>query len=414
MAKRVVITKHGDDIPFLRGILVKSLVRTGMTFEDAYEIAQQVRDSLDDDFEISCDELAGLTANLIEEKHGSSMRVVYETCPSVTTDSVIVSTSTNDIPFSVATLASRLESYGINLGVAFDTAQTVLQQLNADGYRFVPNTDLNILVYRCLKEHHGQEAADVFVSWRAFRDSGKSLVLLIGGVTGVGKSTVSHEICYRLDITQVQSTDLMREIVRTYLSPPVVPMLQHSSFEAWKSIPNTRSKKGFFTKSVPVIEGFLSQLEVLKPALLSSIERAMQEQNHMIIEGIHIVPDEIDLSFAQESMITIPVMLANTSKSALKKQLTRRGKEQTSRPAKRYVENLDNIWALQSFLLKRADKADIPIITNKNIKATVSAVIELISATICKEFKAGDFREEWDEAKLDSEESEANQATAKK
>ena len=405
MAKRTVITKHGDEIPFLRGILVKSIVRAGLSFEDAYELAQTLRDKLDDDFELKCSELASMTADLIEKKHGITFRLAYEECPNAIPETIVVHTASKDMPFSPAILAYDLEAYGIDNSTALKASQSVFMQLNNYDSNEINSSEINLLTYRCLRDDFSQKIADIFISWKAFEDSDKTLLLLIGGVTGVGKSTVSHEICYKLDIPQIQSTDMIREIIRAYLAPPIVPLLQYSSFEAWKAIPNVKSKHGLFKKSPPVVEGFLSQLSIIKPALQSSINRALQEENHMIIEGVHILPTEIDLAQAQDKAVIVPVMLANTSKTSIKKQLTRRGSEQTERPSARYIGNIDHIWALQSYLLKTADNAEIPILTNSNIKDTVSAVMALISQNIVDHFPADDYRDNWDQAKFHKSEN---------
>ena len=47
MAKLIVIKEpEGDQSPFLRGILVQSLVNASLTFDDAYDLAQAVRNEL--------------------------------------------------------------------------------------------------------------------------------------------------------------------------------------------------------------------------------------------------------------------------------------------------------------------------------------------------------------------------------
>ena len=398
MAKRIIISRHGDDIPFLRGILVKSLADAGLSFDQAYDLAQTVRDKLDDDFEISYSELAELTADLLEEKHGSEMRANYENCPkSNLSENIVVHTPTRDVPFSAAIITYDLECYGIKSNIAADTGQIVFNQLISDEYQEINSADINLLIYQCLRDNYGQKIADVFVSWKAFEDSEMSLIVLIGGITGVGKSTVSHEICYKLDIPQVQSTDMIREIIRAYLAPPLVPLLQYSSFDAWKAIPEADTKKRFFKKGPPVVEGFLSQLSILTPALESSIDRALREHNHLIIEGVHVLTTEFELTAAKDKAIVVPVMLATTSKSSLKKQLTRRGKEQDKRPASRYIENIDHIWALQSYLLKTADNAEITILTNNDIKSTVNSIISLISDNVVQRFNADDYRDQWEQ-----------------
>ena len=49
-------------------------------------------------------------------------------------------------------------------------------------------------------------------------DSGLPVIVLIGGTTGTGKSTVASEVAYRLGITRVTSTDFIRETMRAFLS----------------------------------------------------------------------------------------------------------------------------------------------------------------------------------------------------
>src|SRR5207237_130656 len=58
------------------------------------------------------------------------------------------------------------------------------------------------------------------------------IVLLIGGATGTGKSTVATEIAYRLGITRVTSTDFVRQTMRAFFSQDFMPAIHYSSFEA--------------------------------------------------------------------------------------------------------------------------------------------------------------------------------------
>ena len=53
----VVRSGTSEKVPFLRGILVQSLVDAGLSFKDAYRVAQLIREQLSDTQEISTDEL---------------------------------------------------------------------------------------------------------------------------------------------------------------------------------------------------------------------------------------------------------------------------------------------------------------------------------------------------------------------
>ena len=58
----------GDQVPFLRGILTQSLVKAGLSFDDAYGLAQAVRAELKEVPEISSEALRDRVAELLAER----------------------------------------------------------------------------------------------------------------------------------------------------------------------------------------------------------------------------------------------------------------------------------------------------------------------------------------------------------
>ena len=80
----------------------------------------------------------------------------------------------------------------------------------------------------------------------------------------------------------------------------------------------------------PVVTGFLSQFSVVKPALDAAVARAVQEREHVILEGVHVLPTELDLESPAESGIVLPVMVAITEKKTLRARLKRRGRGRLS------------------------------------------------------------------------------------
>ena len=385
MAKLVVVKESGGDgFPFLRGILVRSLVNAGLEFEDAYDLAQTARNELQGHGEITSSELKHKVASLLEKRHGSQKRLLYENSHRSKPD-ISVNTPTRTIPFSVGILAHSLETCAIEPEMAMQGARKVLANLRKTGHREVDHKALRRIIYKCLNEHCTPQAADRYLSWRRFENSGIPLVILIGGITGSGKSTISSELAYRLDISRHQSTDMMREIIRSYLSPQMVPTLEYSSFEAWQGLPGAADCSGQARKGL-VVEGFLSQLSAMRLALEASFDRAVEERHHLILEGVHIVPSELNREVEQGEAVIIPLMLACTKKEALYRQLQRRGREKLTAEVSRYQERMDDIWDLQSWLLDEADKAGVPIIANHSIKDTVHASLDIIIGELMKQF----------------------------
>jgi 2-phosphoglycerate kinase len=365
-------------------VLVQSLVNAGLAFDDAYELAQTVKNELQDRGEIRSSSLQRRVAGLLEERYGRESRRLYEaelhSAPAIT-----VHTLTRSVPFSVGILTHSLETCAIPPDTALQGARKVQARLRKAGHSEIDHKALRRIIYRCLREHCSQESADRYLSWRRFENSGIPLIILIGGTTGSGKSTISSELAYRLDIPRHQSTDMMREIIRSYLSPQMVPTLKYSCFEAWRGLPGSTDGTGPEIEK-PLITGFLSQLAAMKLALEATIARAIKERHSLILEGVHVVPTELNLDIRWQEAIIIPIMLATMNKELLSKQLKRRGRENSKRQAMHYLENLDAIWDLQSWLLDEADKAGTDIVENWYVEQTVRAVLDRIIGVLMKHF----------------------------
>ena len=282
-------------------------------------------------------------------------------------------------------IAQHLEE-GVVPEVALQGARKVHARLQQTGHREIDHKALRRVIYRCLYEHCSPEMAERYLSWRRFENSGDALIILVGGTTGSGKSTVSAELAYRLNISRSQSTDMMREIIRAYLSPQLVPTLGYPSFEAWRGLPGSIEGQSLEIENL-VVAGFLSQFAAMKLALEATINRAIKERHHLIVEGVHVVPTELSLDIRNGKAIVVPLKLATMKKSLLRKQLKRRGDRESANHSKlRYLEKLDDIWELQSWLLSEADKAGIPIIQNWLIEDTVREALEHVTKVIMRHY----------------------------
>ena len=305
MSKLFIIeSATAEKIPFLRGVLVESLVRAGLSFQDAYLVAQSIRGNLEGYAENSAKNNAEITSNTLKElvlaevqkRFGSSLAKSYE-FGSSRERQIMVQTSTGEVPFSAGILSRSMQACAIDRTKALETAKQVHEFLQKGETTVIDHVALRAIVYERLKEHCSRSAADRFLSWRRFKESGIPLIVLVGGITGTGKSTLTTELAYQLNIVRTQSTDMMREIVRCYLPPTEIPTLSYSSFEAWRGL----SEAG---QSLPecsdaeVIRGFLSQYQVVKHGLEATIYRAVKENHDLIIDGVHVLPSKLELDIA--------------------------------------------------------------------------------------------------------------------
>ncbi|MCU7959608.1 MAG: AAA family ATPase [gamma proteobacterium symbiont of Bathyaustriella thionipta] len=395
MAKTTVYKEpDGDHAPFLRGVLTKSLLNLGLPFNEAYDMAQTIRNDLKDTDKISTSELRKRVSAMLEQRYSKALCHIYGHKAEDVAD-ILVETPTRTEAFSVDVLAHSLGTCAIDPQEAIHGARKVYASLKKTGHTLVHHKALRRIVYRCLSETCSKQSADRYLAWRRFENSGQPLILLICGITGSGKSTLSTELGYRLDIARMQSTDMIREVVRSYLAAPVAPTLQYSSFEAWRGLP-APIIDGEVELDNPVITGFLSQLTTLKPGLNAAIHRAITEHEHLILEGVHVLPTELNLEEANDNGIVVRVMLASLEKKILRKRLKRRGQEQDNRGSERYLNSLDEIWDLQSYLLSQADSAGISIIPNTRFKDTVKDVLDLVNLKIARKFPPDPDNMDWE------------------
>ena len=388
MAKLFIIESvTGDKIPFLRGVLVESLVRAGLSFQDAYLVAQSIRSNLESNTEITTDTLRERVLAEVRQRFGSTLAKSYE-LGSPRERQIMVQTSTDEVPFSAGLLSRSLQACAINRTDALETAKQVHESLQKGEARVINHVALKEIVYDRLKEHCSHATADRFLSWRRFKESGLPLILLVGGITGAGKSTLTTELAYQLNIVRNQSTDMMREIVRCYLPPAKIPTLSFSSFEAWRGL----AEEGVSVPESPhteeVVRGFLSQFKIVKPGLEATIYRAVKENHDLIVDGVHVLPSELELDIARDQAIVIPLMLVVPRKKTLRERLKYREREQPERGSSRYLKQLDQIWMLQSYLVREAEEHKIPLIFNIDIEETLDEILMHISETIIRHFPA--------------------------
>ena len=377
MAKLLVIdADEGTKVPFLRGILTGSLQDVGLKFDEAYELATQVRDKLSGEGWIKSTDLRKLVAAHLRANYGKHIADRYESDVVATEHVMIRSPEGLLSPFLVETHRESLDLCGIDDDDARSISRRLGAHLVARRRAEVGASHLGRLTYRLLLREIGKSAAHRYLVWQDLSRSGQPLLLLIGGAPGSGKSTIAIALASRLDIFRTQSTDMLREIMRMMTPERLLPVLHRSSFDAWRALPQDDRLSANDDR---VISGYRSQADLLTVSCEAVAQRAVRERVSMVLEGVHI-----DAAVAQRlqdnygDVIVVPVMLAIRKQELLRKRIQGRGGTAHKRRSQRYLENFDAIWQLQSYLLSEADKAQIPIVVNEERENTVADILCVI------------------------------------
>ncbi|MDT8321639.1 MAG: hypothetical protein RQ826_14050, partial [Xanthomonadales bacterium] len=221
----VVNEREHTRVPFLRGILTRSLLEAGLPFEQAFEVASTVRETLAETAEVSSDELRRQVAQLLEVRGEQDVLEHYR-YPAVAPATIQVCSSSGRVSaFSRARHERYLQSSGMRSDKAEHTTAMIYDQLLAAGISAISARKLGFLTYHCLRQEVSGKAARRYLVWTAFQRTGRPLLLLICGAVGTGKSTIASEIAHLLEIVRIQSTDMLREVMRMMLPRRLLPVL---------------------------------------------------------------------------------------------------------------------------------------------------------------------------------------------
>ena len=380
----VVNERENERVPFLRGILTHSLLNAGLVFEDAFEMASTIREQLADIHEITSEELRQRVSSLLQDKGDEEVLQQYR-LPTVAPARILVDSLSGTVSaFSRGRHARYLQSSGMRAEKAEQTTALIYDRLIAVGISSITTSQLGYLTYLCLQQEVGKKAALRYLVWSEFQRGNRPLALLICGTVGTGKSTIATEIAHLLEIVRIQSTDMLREVMRMMVPKRLLPVLHTSSFNAWKSLP-IQDEKGRDRDQL-IAEGYRSQVELLAVPCEAVLQRAVEECVHIILEGVHVHPDLLDRAPKDSGVITVHVTLAVLKSKELKSRLRGRGVEVPQRRAKKYLNNFDSIWSLQSFLLSEADRCEVPIITNEDKDKSILQIIQQVNVELARHF----------------------------
>ncbi|MGH2674954.1 MAG: 2-phosphoglycerate kinase [Actinomycetota bacterium] len=286
---------------------------------------------------------------------------------------IIISDRDPGLPYSKGLMASQVMVSGLSPYRAYKVAERIEDQLVERGVRSLTSEELQALAVRVIEEEAGDRYARNFVRWQGVTRLDIPLVLLIGGATGVGKSTIATQIAARLGVVRVIPSDSVREVMRGLFSRELMPTLYTSSFDADSALrePPPRAVDR-------VIVGFREQTAAVAVGLRALIERSAVEGTSSIIEGAHVVPGFLDVERFQERVLAVPVVVTVDEEEVHRSHFQARSADSSSRPFDRYLGNFDNIRRVQKYIKSQALSHDWPVIASYSLDQTIAAIIDLV------------------------------------
>jgi len=297
---------------------------------------------------------------------------------------IIITDEEHRLPYSKGLMAISIMATGLPPEQAYNIASIIHEELRDQGDPEVTMEHVRKTAEEILRREVGEKYVETYRKWQSLGKINKPIIVLMGGATGVGKSTVATMLAARLGITRQVSTDVIREVMRSLLAKELVPTLYTHSFSAFEAmrmpVPETTDK---------VIVGFLEQAAMVWVGIRALVERAIIERTNFIIEGAHVVPGIIEPQFFKDAYIVQFVLAVDDENQHRSHFEIREVETEGARPFSRYLENLENIRKIQEYILKLASEKNVPVFPCYNIDATVGAVMEYIINQVFYEYTEG-------------------------
>lgn len=373
--------------PFSKGILARSLEGAGFSLDEGYEVAKDVEAGLRREGfrHIVAADLERRVGRAIERRFGRAARRRYSGRIQLMGE-IFVEEAPGEprVPFSKGVMAQSIMSVGISPDQAYRLSRDLENQLREEGRRVVLRSELRQQVERILQINAGAELAQRYSLLRNIRRTERPVHLLIGGVTGAGKSLLASALGYRLGITRLISTDVIREILRSTFPRDLIPTLHTSTFDAWSALavdlpPNKEPEANL------VLQGFRDQVSRIAVGLRALQERSAKERTSMVLEGVHVVPGFLGHP-SQGDVIQVPLLLVVEDEEIHQGRFTLRERETLgSRPKGVYLRRFQDIRLIQNHLQGLALEAGIPVISTENLDRAIEQALEEIVSRVRQE-----------------------------
>jgi mevalonate-3-phosphate-5-kinase len=197
----------------------------------------------------------------------------------------------------------------------------------------------------------------------------KNKIIFIGGVPGVGKTSISGMIARRFDIDIMLSTDYLREFVRPLVKDENArDILSVSVYEAWKKFGEKSDEN--------IIKGYLKQSDYICNGISAVIDRAVKNGENLIVESLYFnepLAETIKQKGVCAAYIHISDFQTHTNRLNERQIYTH-----FNSPGQRLSAQLDVYGTIMRYSADLAKKNGIETFDNLDFQETAKKVIGLV------------------------------------
>jgi len=278
-------------------------------------------------------------------------------------------------PFSKGVLARSLTRAEMDADRAYIFASQIESYLRKEDIKVISLDDL-VGIVRAKLKREDEEIAEKYGLWRRIRKCREPLIILIGGASGVGTSSIAFEVANRLGIRNMTSTDIIREVMRKMVSKDLLPTIFESSYTAYRSLripPPPELDE--------ILIGFRDHVDTVSVGVDAVIERALKEGISIVIEGVHIVPGFINEDLVSKHNVAMFILTLQDEEVHRGRFYSRCRQLWARRPLQRYMNYFGAIRKTHKYFEIQAKKFDVPVIENIDVTTTIDCIIETLTKT---------------------------------
>jgi len=381
--KLEVILQDNTKHPFMRGMLAHKLIQRGLSFDQAYQIAEDAKSFFQEQAEVTSESLMESVDKLIVSRYGESLLKGLTSDLFPSGKQIIVFRRKATAPFSKGLLTQSITASGLKPEEAFRIAFDLEAKLIKNKILRISKQNLFEEVFKIIKKKYNSHTASLYKLASRIDELDRPLIIYLGGASGTGKSVMSTFLAGRLGINKITGTDTIREIMRLVFNRDLLPSLHNSSSKAGSVMPKN------LEKSDRLISGFCLQSQQVSVGVKAVVDRAIKERTSMIIEGIHLLPNmEQAIREGTKQAYHIPITLSLMNEKHHKNRFLEREKVNKLRKKEVYLRSFENIRIIHDFFNFQSEGNKIEIVDNEDFDQTTNTLMQLILNTLQERVKS--------------------------
>ncbi len=182
-------------------------------------------------------------------------------------------------------------------------------------------------------------------------------IILVGGIPGVGKTSISSYIAREFNINIVLSGDYLREFLRPYTTSEI---LSKSVYDSWQ----------FFGEKTDenIVRGYTAQSEVIYKGINSVFNRAISNGEPLILETLYFLPAFLNKDIV-DKILKIFIYVSDDKKHE-NMLVSRTEYTHKNSPGERLIKQLPVYNKISDYSIEESKGYDVFLINNVDYEDT--------------------------------------------